>query len=511
MRTSRRKNRIESLEHRNLLAFSSHLLTDAVVAPSDFYAAGDLVYFVAETADSGRELWRTDGTSNGTFLLKDIMPGSESSLPQHLTKVGANVFFTADDGAFGRELWTTDGTSDGTYRISDINPNSGNSLPEKLTSVGDKLFFTAYSPSLGREVWSLSPGNESEFVLTPHEIVIGPGSPSVTNVWGMNGRAYYGGNNQSIWTSDATATGTYELTVAHSPTGVLVGQDKMFFIARSPGSGNEVWVSDGTIEGTHVTKDIGPGFTVGVIGSELLGLIDDVAYFWGNDPALGSELYRTDGTDEGTWLVKDITPGPDGSNGVSRLPFVHSGKIYFTANDGVHGTEVWVSDGTEQGTFLLSDSNIGNGGSGLPFPFSKATSSKVLFRDTRYRFTDGTPEGTVEYSGSVSSNIIARDDDAIFAGTVTNQFSGLLISDGTTEGTSVAASLRGGASNPRNLTELEDGRIVMSAYFNEVWVVSDTIPDAKIVTPSTLQEGGSLVMDASASTDPQGQSLSYAW
>ena len=41
--------------------------------------AGGITYFVANSPNYGRELWKTDGTSSGTVLVRDIRPGSGSS------------------------------------------------------------------------------------------------------------------------------------------------------------------------------------------------------------------------------------------------------------------------------------------------------------------------------------------------------------------------------------------------------------------------------------------------
>jgi len=50
-------------------------------------------------------LWSSDGTPNGTVLVKDINPGSAASNPALLTLAAGHLFFTADDGVHGTELW----------------------------------------------------------------------------------------------------------------------------------------------------------------------------------------------------------------------------------------------------------------------------------------------------------------------------------------------------------------------------------------------------------------------
>ena len=117
-------------------------------------AAGDTLFFAADDGNSGKELWKSDGTQAGTIRVSDINPGEGDSYPSRFTAVGDTLYFAADDGNSGEELWKSDGTQAGTIRVSDINPGEGDSYPRGLTLIGDTLFFTATDGS-GYELWAL--------------------------------------------------------------------------------------------------------------------------------------------------------------------------------------------------------------------------------------------------------------------------------------------------------------------------------------------------------------------
>ncbi len=72
-----------------------------------------ILYFRA-VWEHGYELWKSDGTSAGTVLVKDIRPGSSGGGPGYLTNVNGTLYFGASDGSTGYELWKSDGTSAGT-------------------------------------------------------------------------------------------------------------------------------------------------------------------------------------------------------------------------------------------------------------------------------------------------------------------------------------------------------------------------------------------------------------
>jgi uncharacterized repeat protein (TIGR01451 family) len=114
--------------------------------------------FARGTYGSGVELWRSNGTSAGTVLVKDIRPGPSGSGPSSLRNVNGTLYFNADDGLTGRELWKSDGTAAGTVRVRDIQPGAGSSTPTSFTLSGPTLYFAADDGSTGRELWAFLRG-----------------------------------------------------------------------------------------------------------------------------------------------------------------------------------------------------------------------------------------------------------------------------------------------------------------------------------------------------------------
>src|SRR5262249_51851486 len=128
-------------------------------------------------------------------MVKDIYPGSSGSAPFSLTNVNGTLYFTAFDPLHGTEVWKSDGTAEGTILLVDTTPyDTGNQAPTNLTAVGDTLYFAATG-----DLWA-SDGT------TEGSIPVGDYTPS--NLTDVNGRLYFTVLGSQLWKSDGTREGT---------------------------------------------------------------------------------------------------------------------------------------------------------------------------------------------------------------------------------------------------------------------------------------------------------------
>jgi ELWxxDGT repeat protein len=103
-------------------------------------------YFSSGDNTTGFELWRSDGTISGTYLLKDINSGSGSSFPTSFKTIGNTTYFYAAYNGSNSKLFKTDGTATGTIEVTDPNlvlsyPLVNASNSKYSNNIGNKYIF----------------------------------------------------------------------------------------------------------------------------------------------------------------------------------------------------------------------------------------------------------------------------------------------------------------------------------------------------------------------------------
>ncbi len=325
------------------------------------------------------QLWRTDGTSTGTILLSTADPlGPHFNYqvgfpfyPKHYPKgtgTGGLFFFSANDGSHGYELWRSNGTPAGTFLVKDIVPGSGSSFPENLIAVSNLVYFTisADDYSSPGELWRSDGTPEGTFMLTSVSTAIP--YPNMMAA-GVNGLFLFQKieNGGEIWRSDGTTAGTSEWM-----TGVKamleVAKDRLFFTTTD----NLLWATDGSTSGTVTLTDF-PVIFHGCVNGACYFSEDTSAGpegFWMTDgtPAgtlklaamntagwelepvdvngtiyftVGDELWKTNNTPAGTLFVTDNLSISQLASAYNQLFFINSGQL-------------WKSGGTAAGTVMVA-------------------------------------------------------------------------------------------------------------------------------------------------------------
>lgn len=399
--------------------------------PTDFALLGSFLYFTAESAATGRELWRTNGTLAGTTLVKDIVPGVLSSfninsnLSSTLFSNGTYLLFAANTAA-GNELWKSDGTTAGTILLKDINTgNSGadSSNPDNFMALNNIVLFTATDATHGNELWKTD-GSAAGTVLVK-DINPGTGNSTTFDIFPgfpatvflgfhiFNNKAFFNANDGvsagEIWVTDGTAANTillkdFPFTLPNFSRPFLIDAINFpgkFIFPYGDGIGrSELWQSDGTPGGTVLFKSFSPTtpgempfifipYNVDFVNQTLTNpLFNGKFFFAAGTTAQGTELWSSDGTVGGTNIVKDINPGAgDGIDfSVGDGSYLYTSNVFFFgASDATHGSELWQTDGTAGNTTMVADINPNAGNASPELSFFVAN-GKVLFGAT-----DGNP------------------------------------------------------------------------------------------------------------------------
>ncbi|MBL0339820.1 MAG: T9SS type A sorting domain-containing protein [Bacteroidetes bacterium] len=408
------------------------------------------------TPTNNLELWKSDGTTSGTVLLKDINPGNNPSYPSDFIDINGTLYFTAFTNALGRELWKTDGTSGGTVLVKEIiNGTVGGFQTASTYNYYDYAFSV---------VWQT--GNTFYFTANGYASVPNGNTPT---------------NNIELWKSDGTAAGTeivkdiFTGNQSSYPTNFTAINGTLYFTAFTNALGRELWKTDGSNGGTQLVKEIINGTIGGFQTASTYDYYDyplnvvwqtgNTFYFTangyasvpnGNTPTNNIELWKSDGTDAGTMMVKDIYVG-NASSYPSDFRDIN-GTLYFTAYTNALGRELWKTDGSNGGTQLVKE--IINGTVG-----GFQTASTYNYYD--YAFSVVWQTGNTFYFTANGYASVPNGN------TPTNNIE-LWKSDGTAAGTEIVKDIFTGnqPSYPANFTAI-NGTLYFTAFTNalgrELW------------------------------------------
>ncbi len=345
-------------------------------SPSDLTVLGSTLYFMASDG-TGDQLWKYDGSN-----VSEIMVGTNSNpTPQDLTAMGGNLYFRAYDGT-SNQLWKYDGNN-----LSEITVGtSTNPYPSNLTAVGSTLYFSANDGS-STQLWKYDGSNLSEIKVGTYI------SPSPQNLIAVGGKLYFtasDGAGTQLWQYDGSNLSEIKVGTYASPNPYgLTALGSILYFGASNGTGSMLWSVDTTsaiLQQVNLETSLASSWSGGFTqwGTNV--------YFSASDGLAGDELWVTDGTTNGTTRVSDLNPGS-----ASSFPYdltVMGSNLYFGADDGI-GYQLWKYDGS-------NFSEIKAGTYGNPHPFDLTVMGGNLYFGT----SDSTGYQLWKYDGSNLSEIM---------------------------------------------------------------------------------------------------------
>jgi ELWxxDGT repeat protein len=181
--------------------------------PEALTAFNGSLYFAAINNTEGYELWKSDGTAAGTVLVKDINPGTSDSSPGNFVVANGKLYFSAfitdSEGNSQMTLWESDGTAEGTVMLKEF--PSG--YIQSMIGVNNRLYFnTAVANDnygYGNNLWTIDPCTINNTAVTT---VANPGGKRSLAYNSQNQtllatlRCYCDIYNRLVATIDATGT-----------------------------------------------------------------------------------------------------------------------------------------------------------------------------------------------------------------------------------------------------------------------------------------------------------------
>jgi len=359
---------------------------------NEFIVFNDALWLTLAGPNGYRELYKSDGTAEGTVFFSGFDPLGPSNT-RHFHILDGYLYFVTRVRALSirDSLWRTDGTLAGTTEV-----HFGNAIWGFTRELNGSLYFIANNKEVYRVDNAMDRAEFTgfQFENRPVEFEVANG-----RFFAKVPHLIRGGE---LWSTDLTVQGSVYFDIFPNQRELLYDLNPLdhgiVFSALDAYGDYEPWWSDGTVEGTYRLKSIGAG-PAGSHPSDFTRHKDKM-YFSATDTFLGKELFVTDGTRGGTRLVKDINTTPDGSGGTqsAEVRAINSvGEyLYFWAEDGSVG-RWWRTDGSEEGTVAYGALAGESGPTHRPFFINGAYYALGALQDGRYALYrgDGSRENNV--------------------------------------------------------------------------------------------------------------------
>lgn len=303
------------------------------------------LYFPGILKDGqGYKMLRSTGTYEGTQLVRDTYYATLSSNPRDLITIHGITIFTTGDNVLNNDLWRTDGTSAGTYRLMEFKQLVA------ITASANSVYVIGARSYGQDELWKTD-GTRSGTVLLKQFETSSFGF-SYTEILDVYGIVYFVSDQGELWKSNGTSSGTVRLRDFDRINYLGKGGGRAIFSATIAGR-HELWRSSGTINSTAKLRTIhtNPHYVTPLTERVTS---NDIFYFVAESSTHGHEVWRSDGTTNGTYMLKDIR-----ENDLSEYENYHFAafrdSLYFTAETGGNQYALYKSDGTTAGTIRVAD------------------------------------------------------------------------------------------------------------------------------------------------------------
>ncbi|RYZ95025.1 MAG: hypothetical protein EOP47_26655, partial [Sphingobacteriaceae bacterium] len=348
----------------------------------DHVIFGNNLIFTAYDDNHGTEPWISDGTEVGTRLISDLTPGLAESYPYSYVEMNGKVYFInmMDPLSFpdSANLWVTDGTDTGTHKIIEMKISNGATIGSSLAVYNNKLYFGNTDGLHGNELW-VSDGTDTGTKMF-YDIFPGSFGSEPQQLKIVNGKLYFYTKHHTLFVTDGTVAGTKDLNTTIGDLNFLnnssVAYNGLLYFAGA--SGGTLSVTDG-----HTVKNIGSNF----IMPDRFTLYHGKLYFTAESIGNGRQLFVSDGTDQGTYmLVPDANNIKFNALVYTTYLVVLNDELFFSADYNRIGRELWslkdifpvsVADVTNNDAITLYP-NPNDGSFKLKIPNSKVKSIEVV-------------------------------------------------------------------------------------------------------------------------------------